>query len=141
MSSFDPTELLPLDYQLAAAWRTASVELGVRVIAPFELQVGDRVFRYAALVAGFGTSAGVLLRAMPDKFHPDQCGAIWSAAEEAGYTAANVSPRLCQFDRKEFERDLNMYGWFGPPAECPAWYVGQTLPNDDHQCCSWSERL
>jgi hypothetical protein len=124
VASFDPTQLLPFDGQLAESWRQAGLELDIRVTAPFELSVGDHVFRYGALVVGFGTAAGVLLRAMPDEFHPDQCGPIWSEAIAAGYSVANLSPMLCRFEREEFARFLNTFGWFGLPSERPAWYVG-----------------
>src|SRR5262249_45230768 len=82
MAAFDPTQ-------------RAGAELGVHVTAPFEFPVRDRVFRYGALVVGFVTPAGILLRAMPDEFHPDQCGAIWDEATAAGYAAFNLSPLLC----------------------------------------------
>ncbi|HJZ59027.1 MAG TPA: hypothetical protein VKE74_29050 [Gemmataceae bacterium] len=130
--AFDPTQLKPLDHDLAEAWGRAGVELGVAVVAPFELPVGDQVFRYGALARGFGTAAGVLIRADVGPFHPDSCGAIWEAARQAGYTAANVAPLLCRYDRDEFVLFLNLFGWFGPARERPSWHVGPTL-TDLHQ--------
>jgi hypothetical protein len=121
---FDPTQLYARDHHLARAWQTASAELGIRVIAPFDLPVRQAVFRYGALVAGFGTDKGILLRAMPEQFHPDQCGAIWDEAGKAGYFVSNLSPLLCHFDKEEFTRFLNCFEWFGPPAEMPPWYTG-----------------
>ena len=132
MTAFDPTELIPLDHQLASAWRTAGAEMGILVVAPFELPVGGRVFRYGALVAGFDTTAGVLLRADAAEFHPDSCGAIWTAARGAGYTAANISPLLCRFDRDEFALFLNLFGWFGPAGERPAWHTGPPAEDQRH---------
>jgi hypothetical protein len=132
VAGFDPSQLLPLDLQLAESWRRAGAEMGVRVTAPFELAVGVRAFQYGALVAGFGTVAGVLLRAMPDEFHPDQCGAIWSEAAAAGYTVANLSPLLCRFDRDEFAQFLNMFEWCGPADERPTWHTGPPTEDQGH---------
>jgi hypothetical protein len=53
--TFDPAQLTSRDYELAEAWRLAASELGIRVVAPFELPVGQDVFRYGTLVVGFGT--------------------------------------------------------------------------------------
>jgi hypothetical protein len=47
-TTFDLTALTALGHQLAAAWRRAAAELGIAVTAPFELPVGDGVFRYGA---------------------------------------------------------------------------------------------
>jgi hypothetical protein len=122
--AFDPTQLTSLDHELVAAWRLAASELGIRVIAPFELPIGQDVFRYGVLVVGFGTAKGILLRADVGPFHPDSCGAIWNEAREAGYSAANVSPLLCRYDRDEFVGVLNVFGWCGPAPEQPEWYIG-----------------
>jgi hypothetical protein len=121
---FDPTQLSDLDHRLATAWRAAEDEFGIRVAAPFDLPTGNATFRYGALVVGFGSVNGTLLRAMPDEFHPDQCGAIWAAAREAGYEAANLSPLLCRFDRGEFTQFLNLFPWCGLPEERPPWHTG-----------------
>ena len=125
---FDPTQLTDCDRQLATAWRAAAADLGVRVVAPFDLPVEPAVFRYGALVAGFGTAKGVLLRADVRPFHPDSCGAIWHEAVAAGYTAANVSPSLCRFDRDEFTLFLNFFEWCGSPGERPPWHTGPAEP-------------
>ncbi len=125
---FDPTQLLPLDLQLAEAWQTAAVELGLHVISPFELPVGNRTFQYGALVIGFGTARGLVLRAMPDEWHPEQCGAIWTEANHAEYFPANLSPALCHYNREEFVSFLNLFEWCGPAAEQPAWHVGPSRP-------------
>jgi hypothetical protein len=127
VESFDPTKLLPLDWQLSEAWRHAAAELGVRVTAPFELPVGSQMFQYGALVAGFATPAGVLLRAMRTEFHPDDCGAIWSEASDAGYLPINVCPSLCQFDREAFVKFLKTFKWCGRADERPCWHAGTPL--------------
>jgi hypothetical protein len=130
-TTFDPSTLTPLDHQLAAAWRLAAAELGIAVTAPFELPAVDGVFRYGALVHGFGTAKGVLLRALPEEFHPDQCGPIWAEARAVGFTAANLSPLLCHFNRDEFTSFLNMFVWEGRPASRPPWHVGPDVAYPD----------
>ncbi len=121
---FDPTQLSLLDLRLAEAWRVAAGELGLEVTAPFELSVGGDVLRYGALVVGFGTRAGLVLRAGTEEWHPGQVGAIWTEAMKAGYFPANVAPLLCSYDRDEFVSFLNILDWCGPSAERPAWYTG-----------------
>src|SRR2546423_1026993 len=108
---FDPTVLSPLDLKLADAWRMAGAELGFRVVAPFELPVGGRVFRYGAWVGGFIGPGGMVLRATPDEWDPAQCGAIWKAATAAGLAPVNLSPLLCRYDRDEFTSCLNLFEW------------------------------
>jgi hypothetical protein len=129
--SFDPTTLTPLDHQLAASWRQAAAELGIAVTAPFELPAVDVVFRYGALVHGFGTAKGVLLRAMTEEPPYEVARGLYDAAREAGFCVATLSPLLCRYDQDEFSTFLNFFAWEGRPASRPPWHVGPDVAYPD----------
>lgn len=121
---FDPTQLSTRDLELAEAWREAGPALCIRVTAPFELEVGSVVFRYAALIPHFQTPAGLVLRAQLVVFDPASNGAIWREASKAGYFPVNMAHRLGWCDHCWFRRFLNMFAWCGPEGGRPEWHIG-----------------
>jgi len=120
-ADFDPTELSPLDHDLASAWLSAVAELGIRVSAPFDLAIGQATHRFGALISGFSTPSGLLLRAMPEG---DGMTNKWPSLAETGFHGADVAPLLCRYGRDEFILFLNIFHWCGPPAERPCWHTG-----------------
>jgi len=99
-----------LDWSLVEAWRLAGPVLGIRVIAPFpiELEPDARVWVEVHL-PDFGGKAGMVMTtlegpALSSKFYQSQ-----------------LSDSYCHFDRENFIEALTDWGWFGEAAERPAW--------------------
>jgi hypothetical protein len=107
----------------AAAWRDAANDLGLDVLAPY--QVIDPASRDSiecvALVRAFGTTAGaVLMDTASDT--AAQCEAV----SRLGYFVSRINVvAYSEYDRTSFADTLNDWGWFGPRDKTPAWYTGR----------------
>jgi len=108
-------------WALAAAWRTAAEELGIRVQAPFSARSPDGgLVTYVALVEDFGSGLGTLVGTVQDETE-----AMRAIANENGYYLSLLSPeRYDRYDRIRFVETLNDWGWYGSGA-APLWYTGK----------------
>ncbi len=108
---------------VADAWRIAGVDLGVEVIAPFEL-VDDQTQHKVSCIAfirWFGSPSGtvVLGRHSPSEL-------ARAAAEARGIFFSVVDERsFAKYDRNLFTDTLNDWGWYGAEGGAPGWFNGE----------------
>lgn len=111
-----------LTEHVAAAWRTAASDLGIRVTTPFVLErsVGGERLEFIALIHEFGSRAGTVVIGIGK-----ESSSLQEATASAGYffSALNLD---CydRYDRQLFIDTLNDWRYFGlaPP---PSWYTGE----------------
>jgi hypothetical protein len=108
-----------LDEAIAQAWRDAADDLGIRVIAPFDVatEPGETI-TYEAFIPDFGGPAGTVTGVLDDPF-PDPVRA------SRGYYASNLGPSYQQYRRDHFIATLNDWQWFGDERLKPNWYTGE----------------
>jgi hypothetical protein len=99
---------------LADAWRIAADDLGIELVAPYQLEEG---FEFVALVRHFGSPKGMLVLARWDEGH-----AAAAARCDFGYSCMD-SPFYQTYDRQLFVDVLTDWSWTGEPAARPAWYT------------------
>jgi len=108
-----------VDEAISQAWLEAAKDLGIRVAAPFTVQIGgDELVTYEAHVLDFGGPKGSVIGVLDDKL--GDCRATH------GYYCSNLAPSYRRYDRQFFIDALNDWGWFGPTALRPAWYTGKS---------------
>jgi hypothetical protein len=101
--------------QVAAAWRQASIDLGVRVEAPFRRQADDgTVIEGEVYLPDFATHDGGygLWRENVAAFHAVRAQGAWASLLYDGYLA---------YDRQRFIETLSDWGWHGAEDRSPAW--------------------
>ena len=106
-------------YQLVDAWRTAALELGIGITAPFSLtdDDGDKV-QFIAHIHDFGASAGTLVWTMPHAFP------IRRLPRGYAFFISTLNPDLYrEYDRSRFVSTLEAWGWSGK-GDPPTWYNG-----------------
>src|ERR1700732_4228394 len=107
-----------VDEAISLAWRNAGADLGIRIAAPFAVQVSEHeIVLYEAHVQEFGGPKGTVVGVLDDKL--DDCRAA------RGYYGSNLSPSYRSYSRALFIDTLNDWGWFGPSALRPSWYTGK----------------
>lgn len=108
-----------LNEAIAKAWRDAADDLGIRVIAPFEIttESGERI-AYEAFISNFGGPRGTVVGVLNDAF-PD------SVRTAQGYYASNLGPSYQRYRREFFIDTLNDWKWFGDEQLKPDWYTGK----------------
>jgi hypothetical protein len=60
MQHYSPEKETIYARELARVWKKAAAELGIEVVAPFQLNVDGRLITYPVLVRNFGRPNGVL---------------------------------------------------------------------------------
>ena len=109
---------------MAGAWREASADLGIDVVAPFLFEEENVI----ALVRFFGRTKGTIVLPMEMAMgaNRDDSARISHAASAADLFVSLVNPESYSvYDRQLFEDTLNDWGWFGPADEAPTWYTGR----------------
>ena len=107
-----------VDEAISLAWLEAGADLGIRVQAPYAVEVSEHeIVLYEAHVQEFGGPKGTVVGVLADKL--DDCRAT------RGYYASNLSTSYRQYDRAHFIDTLNDWGWFGPAVLRPSWYTGK----------------
>src|SRR5215472_7670733 len=107
-----------MDAQISIAWRQAGEDLGIWVVAPFELVTEDgEIERIEALIPDFGSPKGTLVA------NESVCG---DSRQRLGYYSSNLFPSYRKYVRSYFIDTLNDWGWFGKPREAPPWYTGKS---------------
>jgi len=99
---------------LAAAWREAASDLGIRIITPFTITG----VTFPLHLPDFGGPAGMV------------CGTLDTpaehalAAERAGYYCSRINTEsYSHYQRDAFIATLDDWQYFGPPEQCPPWYA------------------
>ncbi len=101
-------------------WRRAAAELGLRIEAPFVVQLRTGRLEARLLLRHFGARNGMLIVTDFSVIEPfaDEVVAV-------GYGYSTLSePRSADgYDKETFVEMLWDWGWFGPDDERPAWYI------------------
>jgi len=114
-----------VDEAMVTAWREAATRLGVRVIAPYGVELTDgTTLLVEAFLPDFGGQYGAIAVALED---PDRC----RQAAKANRFVSQLSPTYRHFDDERFRKILNDWGWFGSPETCPSWYTGDPGRSDE----------
>lgn len=108
--------------ELSNLWIKAAAELGIEVVAPFELEVGDKHFVYPVLVRHFGGPNGALLIILGAADEEQ----LLEAARSRGYycSLGNAGTQI-PYNAESFKDILNDWGWHGPPGCHPKWFTGK----------------
>lgn len=112
-----------LNEKLVEGWRSAAVDLGIRVTAPVELSDRDGAkFQCEALIHDFGSPNGavVVSRRTERRVREGLRGlgpSVWVCI------APDRQPS--EYARKRFIDQLVDWGWFGDPARRPDWFSGR----------------
>jgi hypothetical protein len=116
MSEMEKTGVF--DEAISQAWQTARSDLGIQVVARFEVSIGDRKVVVEAFIPDFGGAGGaiVLSRETSD---PRE------ALASMGYFASILFPSYRTYSRERFADTLDDWQWFGRPEVKPAWYTGK----------------
>jgi hypothetical protein len=126
---WQPNKLSALDLLLADKWKKIASSLGIEIITPFKIIANETEYKYAVLIKNFGLEGatnGLLMRAHPLKFIPEQCGAIWDVAIENGYLPMDITEYgINILDENEAKNSyLEFYKWFGSEDLKPNWHTG-----------------
>jgi len=110
-----------MESRLPAKWKKVANDLGLDVVAPFELILASGVrARVPVLIRHFGGPKGMLIVAD----YSDSLRTGWAEeAVQAGYGFSVMSEPEAG---EEYERDVSIevladWGWHGPVSERPAW--------------------
>src|SRR5687768_1031257 len=96
-------------HQLEDAWRTAAIDLGIGVTAPFAItdRKGDPL-HFMARVHDFGARRGTLIWMMPEAL------AARRLPPGVFYFISTLNPQLYgEYDRSRFVSTLEAWGWSG----------------------------
>ena len=107
-----------LDDEISKAWKVAGQDLGIRVTAPFVLNIEGNHMAFEALVSDFGGRIGtVAVASETAHFRP--------VLEQLGYFVSQLFPTYRAYSREHFIATLDDWRWFGSPNEVPSWYTGK----------------
>ena len=107
-----------LDSKVIATWLAAADDLGIRVTAPVTLSdLAGNAFLCEALVHDFGSSAGAIVVSSRTERRLRAEG----RDPLKGYWASSGGVRT--YARKQVIETLEDFGWFGPRAARPEWFV------------------
>src|SRR5450755_1190651 len=96
-----------VDDAISQAWLEAAKDLGVRVAAPFTVQLAEHeLITYEAHVLDFGGPKGAVVGVLDDKL--GDCRATHD------FYCSNLAPSYRRYERQHFIDTLNDWGWFGP---------------------------
>jgi hypothetical protein len=101
--------------RMPAAWREAAAQLGIEVVAPFEVAGVS----FAAYLPDFGGPQRMVISGLTSSAEDDA-----AAASEAGLYLSRVSDAYAEFDRSQFQAALDDWGWYGPAEKRSGWYTG-----------------
>jgi hypothetical protein len=107
-----------IDEEMSLAWREAGERLGIRVIAPHELELPNGgALVVEAFLPDFGGPRGVAVVSLEDeaRCRLASAGAAFTSQLGAAYR---------RFDEELFQQTLDDWGWFGAGSAPPIWYTG-----------------
>lgn len=101
-------------------WKTASKDLNIEVVAPFDLKIENNQYRFIALIQHFGSPHGTLV--LPLETDRD----IVKRSQQCGYFVSRIKTDLYHpYRRDKFIDTLNDWGYCGPESKRPKWYTGK----------------
>jgi hypothetical protein len=106
------------DEAISQAWQKAQADLGIRAVAPFEINIDGRKAIVEAFVPDFGGPNGAVALTNETAHHK-------KALANLGNFASILFPPYRSYSRERFIDTLNDWEWFGRPEEKPAWYTGK----------------
>ena len=109
-----------IEDRLVQTWLEAARDLGIRVVAPYELalRTGETVL-CEAFIPDFGSAAGAVQLSAKNERRVRRAlrgSGVW-------VSATGRKARLA-YDRGYYIDMLNDWGWFGPKGRQPDWYTG-----------------
>lgn len=109
--------------RVTLAWREAAVDLGVDVVAPFEIALqGGTSERFAVLVRHFGCPLGTLIDS--ELTDGDTFWKRSAICDAAGYCYSQLNPEAYNtYDRSTFIETLVDWGWAEANTAPPRWYA------------------
>jgi hypothetical protein len=110
-----------IDEHQVSAWRAAAADLGVRVVAPYELLMpGKEAVLCEAHVLDFGTRQGAVALSFPTE---RRIRHLLRARTDLWFSTLGDSYRT--YERKDFIEMLDDWGWYGPADAKPQWFTGR----------------
>ncbi|MEA2695937.1 MAG: hypothetical protein QOI66_208 [Myxococcales bacterium] len=104
---------------MTKAWRTAVVDLGIRLESPFMVEHQGQIYWCSGWLPDFGSAAGTIITS------PEAVDDILEVCEAAGYFTSALSPHYYErYERERFVETLNDWGWYGDPTRPPSWFTG-----------------
>jgi len=107
-----------VDSAISSAWKTAGSELGIEVVAPFGVVVGNRDVEVEAYISNFGGPKGTVVLSESTSKHQKELSKL-------GYYVSILFPSYRRYSRQHFVDTLDDWQWFGDPVKCPSWYTGK----------------
>ncbi|MBV8978592.1 MAG: hypothetical protein JO261_12410 [Alphaproteobacteria bacterium] len=105
---------MAIDLLIMNAWKNAALDLGIRVVAPFEYDSGKiHPILFEAYLLDFGSREGAIV--MSEK----------SRAPIMGKWSSDVYESHQTYSRQVFIETLDDWGWYGNKAKTPPWYSGK----------------
>ncbi len=103
---------------LAAAWRQAGEDLGIKVRAPYLIRDPESaIVEYVAFLPHYGSSQGALLLfCPPPDYEPDPHALALARERDTFYSFLNPES-YATYDRERFMETLKDYGYFGHEEE------------------------
>jgi hypothetical protein len=108
-----------LERAIIAAWARAAAELGLRVTSPATLEgLHCAPCTVPVLVHDYGRPAGTVVLVLGEP--SELLGGLLARAAQ-NYRTALLAPHFRSYDRERFVATLADWGYYGSPAERPAW--------------------
>ncbi len=113
--------------KVITAWKLAGLDLGVKVMAPFDIRSGSKVITYAAALPDFGGKNGMLVGVLfPPEHELDESAK--HAADIAGKYVSFINAEAYEEYKKDVFKDaLRDWGYFGAPKHKPKWMGEDTI--------------
>jgi hypothetical protein len=109
--------MIPRLEKVIEAFREAGRDLGIDVVAPFDLVAESGRHRFLAFIPHFGGSGGMVVAEI------DSDRALYRVAEKAGYYISFVNADAYElYDRIHFIDTLRDWGFYGPSERQPSWW-------------------
>ena len=110
-------------------FREAAKELGVKIQAPFRLNLSKQEIEFDVHVLDFGGPKGILVISFLD---PDFSSKA-KFAHEAGFSCSGLNPECYTvFNRQEFIDKFDDWKWCGK-GKSPEWYTGKNWCESDRK--------
>ena len=107
-----------LDAKLIARWQSVSQELGISVVAPAEITVGDLSCVCEVYLPDFGSNEGmVIVSERTERRERDQ---LRRSGKHLVIAQARTDNR---YGRSTAIDELSDFGWYGPANDVPDWYA------------------
>jgi hypothetical protein len=102
--------------KISTAWRVAGSELGVRVIAPYEIQTNSgELIVLEAWLPDFGSPTGAIALSSGSRGLRRKLVGRWCSILGKSYET---------YARAPFIETLDDWGWYGPSGAAPSWFTG-----------------